>query len=174
MKIDDAHPFLELRSNFHSLELDTAGYWSYPALVAGIKSLHWLCLILPTVRMLEKKRTALFRPKALVELRANSNSVVRYVSFRSSNDPFPSVQWDKPIGMFPHKDLWGMTYPQLQEAENQLLNSYAEAEEVFSNDQSLPVVFAENYLKLLNPVYLPFLKPLAPEFFKALHLEARL
>jgi len=124
--------------------------------------------------MAEKKRTALFRPKALIEFGANSASVVRYVNFRFGNDPFPSVQWDKPVAMFPHKDLWGMTYPQLNDAENQLLNAYEEAGKVFMAKKSLPDDFAESYLKLLNPIFLPFLKPLAPDFINALRVGSRL
>jgi len=174
MKNDNSHPFFELRRNPKSLLLDTSGYWSYPALVVVKESLQWVCLVLPTMAMQEKKRTALFRPKALVQLKANTSTLVRYESFRLGIDPFANIQWDKPIAMFPHKDLWEMTYQQLSEAENQLLNSYEEVGKSFLATKSLPTTFIESYLKLLHPAFLPYLQHLAPEFVSALNVESRL
>ena len=123
--------------------------------------------------MPEKKRTALFRPKAMVQLKANTSTLVRYESFRLGVDPFANIQWDKPIAMFPHKDLWGMTYEQLSKAENQLLNSYEEVGKSFLATESLPLTFIETYLKLLHPAFLPYLRSISPAFFKSLNVKTR-
>lgn len=174
MKKRKLHPFLELRRNPKNLLLDASGYWSYPALVVVKDSLQWVCLVLPTMAMPEKKRTALFRPKALVQLKANTPTLVRYESFRLGIDPFANIQWDKPIAMFPHKDLWGMTYQQLSEAEDQLMNSYADAGESFLATKALPATFIESYVKILHPAFLPYLRHLAPDFITALKVKTRL
>ena len=150
------------------MTIDSSGYWSYPALVVVDNVLQWVCLILPTAAMREKKRTALFRPKSMVVLKADSPILIRFENFRLGRDLFPEAGWEKPIGMFPHKDLWGMTYKQLEEAENQLLCSYAEVERSFLAENTLPESFVENYLRLLHPAFLPFLKVVAPSFVSAL------
>jgi hypothetical protein len=168
MKNDNQHPFLAIRSNSKIIAIDSGGYWSYPALVVKDKSLQWLCLILPIAPLPEKKRSALFRPKAMVVLDANSAILIRFENFRKGTDLFPNEKWDNPIGMFPHKDLWGMTYKQLEEAENQLLYSYEEAGKSFLEKGTLPDAFVEDYLKLLHPAFLPYLKVVAPSFFSAL------
>lgn len=168
MQHDNLHPFLTVRSNPRGLAIDTGGYWSYPALVVQNDSLQWISLILPSVPMPEKGRSALFRPKAMVALKANSPTLIRYENFRLGNDPFSETEWDKPIGMFPHRDLWGMTYKHLEEAESQLLFSYEEVGKLFFTKSTLPDAFIDNYLKLLHPVFLPFLKVVAPSFVSAL------
>jgi hypothetical protein len=168
MQHDNPHPFLALRSAPKGLAIDTGGYWSYPALVVQDKSLQWISLILPSAPMPEKKRSALFRPKAMIVLKANTPTLIRYENFRLGNDPFSETDWDKPIGMFPHKDLFGITYKQLEEAENQLLFSYEDAGELFLAKGTLPGVFVEAYLRLLHPAFLPFLKVVAPSFVSAL------
>lgn len=168
MKSNNKHPFLALRRNPNEMKIDSSGYWSYPAMVVKDNALHWVCLILPTVAMREKKRTALFRPKSKVVLKANSPVLISFQNLRFGGDLFPEVGWEEPIGMFPHKDLWGMTYKQLEEAENQLLCSYDEAGNSFLAGNSLPDTFIENYLRLLHPALLPFLKVVAPSFVSAL------
>lgn len=168
MQNDNLHSFLALRANPKALTIDSGGYWSYPALIVKGKSLQWICLILPTAPMREKKRTALFRPKSMVVLKAESPVIVRYENFRLGCDPFPDSEWNVPIGMFPHKSLWGMTYLQLKKAENQLMMSYAEAGKTFLNEGALPESFVKLYLNLLHPVFLPFLRELAPKFVATL------
>jgi len=173
MKNDNRHPFLALRNDSKIITVDSRGYWSYPALVVIEKSLQWVCLILPVSPMPEKKRSALFRPKSIVVLKANSPVLIRFENFRLGSDPFPDATWDKPIGMFPHKNLWGMTYRDFEEAENQLMNSYQEAGESFLEENRLPDTFVEIYLKILHPAFLPFLKQIAPKFFSALNINLR-
>lgn len=168
MKSNNKHPFLALRGKPKEMTIDSGGYWSYPALVVENNMLNWTCLILPTAAMQQKKRTALFRPKSIVVLKADSPVLIRFQNFRLGGDLFPEASWEYPIGMFPHKSLWGMTYKQLEEAENQLLCSYAEAGKSFLAENTLPDAFVENYLRLLHPVFLPFLKVVAPSFVSAL------
>lgn len=168
MQHDNPHPFLALRSAPKGLAIDTGGYWSYPALVVQDKSLQWISLILPSAPMPEKKRSALFRPKAMIVLKANTPTLIRYDNFRLGNDPFSEAEWDKPIGMFPHRDLWGMTYKQLEEAEHELLFSYEDAGNMFLATNTLPDAFVASYLKLLHPAFLPLLKVVASSFVSAL------
>lgn len=168
MQYDNLHPFLTVRSNPKGLAIDTGGYWSYPALVVQSDSLQWISLILPSAPMPEKERSALFRPTAMVALKANTPTLIRYENFRLGNDPFSETDWDRPIGMFPHRDLWGMTYKQLEEAELELLVLYEEVGKTFLAKNTLPNAFVESYLKLLHPAFLPFLKVVAPSFVSAL------
>ena len=64
-----------------------------------------------------KKRTAVFRPKAVVITKAAMPRVVRYESFRDVHDPFPIISWYKPIAMFPHKSIGNMTAADFRQQE---------------------------------------------------------
>lgn len=161
--------FAVLKEGLRSGCADAAGLWSYPALLRDKDGEPlWLCLVLGTVPMPAKKRTALFRPKAMVLAKANLPEIVRYENFRSGHDPFPALPWDKPVAMFPHKAVWNLTQVQFQEAEYELLTGYAEAGLCFRKGAPLPRRFRDLYLQLQNPVLLGYLKCLAPEFLNAL------
>ena len=165
----DVNPFFLFRRSSHNFAIDAKGFWSYPALLlAPDKSLCWLHIILPAVSMLEKKRTALFRPKAFVVTRANSTVLIRYENFRLGHDPFPTVAWNTPIAMFPHKAVWPLSYDAFEEAEKRLLSAYDEAHESFKSSGELPRSFRQQYLALIHPIFLPYLRNLAPEFVTAL------
>jgi hypothetical protein len=148
---------------------DASGLWTYPALLLEKKGeVLWLCLILGTVPLPAKKRTALFRPKAMVVSASSRPEIVRYENFRLGRDPFPSLDWESPVAMYPHKAIGGLTQSQHQKLEGELLSGYAEAAECFSKGQPLPRRFRELYIQLQDPVFLGYLKCLAPDFFAAL------
>jgi len=164
-----ARAFSLLRASTKGWRLDTTGYWSYPAFLnLGKSKMAWLCLILGIVPLPAKKRTALFRPKAVVISKAGYPEVLRYENFRFSHDPFPSLSWDKPVAMFPHKSVAQLTYKQLERKEAELFASYPEAQKEFAEVGKLPDAFMESYVDLIHPVFLPYLKHLAPAFFIAL------
>jgi hypothetical protein len=167
------HPFFLMRRNFQNSVIDTEGYWSYPALLpGGGDSLLWLSLILSTVPMPEKQRTALFRPKAVVITKPASSVVVRYENFRFGHDPFPSVEWTTPVAMFPHQSVADFTYAALKEREESLVNLYREAEPLFLERSELSAEFRLAYLALIHPIFLPYLRCLAADFFSALKVES--
>ncbi len=148
---------------------DASGLWTYPALLREKKGeVLWLCLILGTVPLPAKKRTALFRPKAMVVSTSSRPEIVRYENFRLGHDPFPSLSWESPVAMYPHKAIGGLTQSQHQKLEGELLSGYAEATECFSKGQPLPRRFRELYIQLQDPVFLGYLKCLTPSFFAAL------
>ncbi|MCE9616535.1 MAG: hypothetical protein K8T26_19850 [Lentisphaerae bacterium] len=168
MKTDPLAVFADLRKG-RPLPGDTTGLWSYPALVVmRDKTLCWLCLVLPIVEMRAKKRTALFRPRAAVTTKAQSRLLVHYSDFRTAHDPFLALPWDKPVAMYPHKSIAQMTYRELADAEKQLLTSYGSAGSAFVATGSLPEPFREQYLRLTHPIFLSYLKHLAPAFVRAL------
>ncbi|HSI15309.1 MAG TPA: hypothetical protein VK961_24895 [Chthoniobacter sp.] len=161
--------FFQMRRGGRNLTIDAEGYWSYPALIpAGEGAVLWLSLVLATVAMPEKKHTALFRPKCMVLTKPESCLLVRYDHFRLSHDPFPTVAWDKPLAMFPHQSVAGLTYEQLEQKETILLALYPAAASAFVKSGQLPDDFRTAYLELIHPAFLPFLNPLAPKFVAAL------
>lgn len=167
-------PFFLMRQRRANIILDASGYWSYPAIInTKTRQQYWLSLVLPTVPMLEKKRTALFRPKALVLTKAKSTVLVRYENFRLGHDPFPSLSWNKPVAMFPHKGIWNLTYANLRTKEMELLRAYEKAGNQFSKQGTLPKTFTKQFLDLIHPIFLPYLKHLSPRFFTALGVEQK-
>jgi hypothetical protein len=167
------HPFFLMRQNFQNSVIDTEGYWSYPALLpGGGDSLLWLSLILSAVPMPEKQRTALFRPKAVVITKPAAPVLVRYENFRLGHDPFPSVDWTTPVAMFPHQSVASITYGELKEREESLLNLYPETERLFLERKELTAEFRLAYLALIHPIFLPYLRCLAADFFRALKVES--
>jgi hypothetical protein len=118
--------------------------------------------------MRAKKRTALFRPRAVVMTRANTLRLVHYNDFRVAHDPFPTLTWDKPVAMYPHRAIAGMTYRELELAEKALLAGYKDAGAMFLAEGALSNEFREQYLRLSHPVFLGYLKHLAPAFVTAL------
>ena len=161
--------FFDLRRNAKLSHLDLSGYWSYPAFVRYQKNkIYWLCLILPTARMPQKKKTALFRPKSSLITLANSKTVVRYDNFRLGHDPFPEEEWDKPKDTFPHKSIGNLTRNQLQQKEIDLLKMCVKESPQFGENGNLSDIFRSSWLELIHPLFLLYLKHLTPEFIKAL------
>jgi len=163
------NPFFVLRRSSRNFTFDAKGFWSYPAvLTSPDKSLLWLHVILPAVSLPEKKRTALFRPKAVVVTKAQSTIVVRYENFRLGHDPFPTIPWNKPVAMFPHKSLWNLSYKDLKERETALLADYGDAQSEFVAAGRLPDAFRRSYLALIHPIFLPYIRYFAPVFSASL------
>jgi hypothetical protein len=173
MTADNEPVFLRMRKGT-GLWVDTSGYWTYPAFIESPDggNLLWLSLVLKTAPMPDKKRTALFRPMAEVITRANTGMVLRYDNFRLGHDPFPTVSWEKPIAMFPHKGIARLTYADFQKKEEGLLGAYAGAGERFQKKGELTKAFSAQFLKITHPIVLPYLKHLAPDFFNALGVES--
>jgi len=165
------HLFTRFRQGT-GLKFDHTGYWTYPAFVPAKKDeINWLLLILKAVPLHEKKRTALFRPSAMVLTEAGTGLVLSYDNFRHGHDPFPSQTWNKPVAMFPHKSIANMDYTEFHKEECRLMSAYETAGEQFATDGTLPQMFVDLYLRLTHPIVLPYLKHLAPAFFKTLGLE---
>jgi len=167
-----ASSFLTLRKNVASWQLDAAGLWSYPAIIPGNKGENlWLMLIAGTVQLADKHRTAVFRPKTAVVTRAQLPYIVRYETFRDGHDPFPTISWDEPIAMFPHKSVGKMTVNDFRQQEASLLAMYPDATVEWEKTGKLPNEFRELYLTLLHPLFLPYLQHLAPRFFRGLGVD---
>jgi hypothetical protein len=158
-----------LRKGTGAWRLDVAGLWSYPAIIPATTGDDlWVMLIAGTVVMPEKKRTAVFRPKTAIVTKACLPYIVRLESFRDGHDPFPSVAWDTPVAMFPHKSVGQLTPPAFQQKEAELLAMYPAASRELNESDTLPKQFREQYLSLIHPMFLPYLRHLTPRFFDAL------
>ena len=161
--------FFNLRRNAKFSHLDLEGYWSYPAFVRYQKNnIYWLYLVLPTVRITQQKKTALFRPKSSLITLVNSKTIVRYDNFRLSHDPFPKESWDKPKDMFPHRSIANLTREQLHQKEIALLEMCIEESLQFGNKGELSDSFRSSWYELIHPIFLSYLEHLAPEFIRAL------
>jgi hypothetical protein len=123
--------------------------------------------------MLAKQRTALFRPKAALLTKANSITVVRYDNFRLGHDPFPNEKWNEPIAMYPHKSIKGFSRAELEKKEEELLDLCGEESSLFAEKGILSENFRKAWLGLIHPVFLPYIKLLAPEFFKGLGMVSK-
>lgn len=162
------NPFFRMRRKFRSAAFDVSGHWSYPALVTNGSELCWLHIVLGTAPMPNARKTALFRPKAVVITKAESAIVVSYQNLHFTNDPFKSLAWERPIAMFPHEGIARLTYQSFSEREHALLAKYTKIGKLFSSQRRLPQSFRDEYLDLIHPVFLGFLKHLAPAFIAAL------
>ena len=164
--------FTLIRQSSARWKLDAAGFWSYPALSVDEQGrVLWLFAVLMAVPIPQKKRTALFRPKAIVVTRAGTPDVVRYENLHTGHDPFPTLTWDKPLAMFPHKSVAKLSYKDIEMKEAELLGAYPSAGEQFLKNRKLPDSFVKQYVGLIHPVFLPFIRHLAPLFFAALGVE---
>ena len=164
--------FAILRKGAAGWQIDAAGFWSYPSLsVDPNGKLLWIYTILQAVPMPEKKRTALFRPKAIVVTRAGTTDLVCYENLRTGHDPFPTLAWDKPVAMFPHRSVAGLSYSDFEAKEAELLREYPAAGDQFLKNRKLPAALVKQYLDLIHPVFLPYVRHLALQFFDALGVE---
>lgn len=160
--------FAVLRRGLDGFRMASQGYWSYPALTWTNKRPLWLFVVLGTVPLPKHKRTALFRPRAILVTLANSNTVVQYSDLRLGHDPFPSLRWEDPIAMFPHVSIRDLSYRELEKREVELLSLYPLATEHMAESGKLPPDFIRQYMGLTHPIFLPFIRHLAPAFFNAL------
>jgi len=165
--------FFDMRRNGGSSRVDLAGFWSYPAFVFHrANEVYWLYLVLTMVPMPKERRTALFRPKAVLITKANSKTVVRYDNFRFSHDPFPNEGWDKPKDMYPHRSIKHMNQDQLFEKERALLDMCNKESTSFAVKRDLSDEFRSSWLDLIHPIFLLYLRHITPVFFRALKVDA--
>ena len=168
-KANKESPFLKLRKSPKNFSIDTDGYWSYPAFIKSKKGqLSWLCIILPAVPMPEKKKTALFHPKAICIIKPETCKIIKYENLQFLSDSLEVDDRNKPIALFPHNGILDLTYNALEQKERILLGLYSEARCHFEKNNSLPDDFINAYLEIAHPVFMPFLKKLTPTFFDAL------
>ena len=161
-----------LRRGMAAWQIDAAGFWSFPALSVDERNqLLWLFIILMAVPMPQKKRTALFRPKAIVVSRASTPDIVRFENLNTGHDPFPTLSWEKPLAMFPNKSVAQLSYKDYERKEAELLSEYPAAGAQFLKTRQLPNSFVKQYLGLIHPVFLPYIRHLTPQFFAALGVE---
>jgi len=164
--------FSLLRKGGHGLRLGGEGYWSYPSLLTSSSGeVTWLFIVLGIEPLPQKRRTALFRPRLVVKTLENTNTVIQYTDLKYTLDPFRFLQWDRPVAMFPHQSISEMSYDQFEREEQNLLSQYPEVSRVFSKRQVLPQGFADSFMELTHPIFLPYIRHLAPEFFTALNCQ---
>jgi hypothetical protein len=169
--MDNEIAYFSLRKRSLDSGPNTGDYWSYPSLVKSGQHCEWLYVILSAVPMPGTKKTALFRPKGVIITKANGLEIIRKYDFIGGHDPFAGQPWDKPIAAFPHKGIMTLTYDELAQKEELLLRACIVAGKQFVDKETLPPAFAEQMLEIMHPVFLPYLKHLAPHFFKALGVE---
>ena len=169
--VPNENPFFRLRRKLQGAVFDVSGHWSYPALVTHGSELCWLHIVMGTAPVPGVRRTALFRPKAVVITRAESAIVVSYMNLRFANDPFKALAWEQPIAMFPQEGIAQLTYQSFGDREQALLAKYGDAGKYFLSERRLPQEFREEFLALIHPAFLGFLKHLAPAFVAALGLS---
>jgi hypothetical protein len=160
--------YFELRKKRMLADLDICGYWSYPAFIRSReKDVVWLHLIAPAIQHHEKKLTAIFRPKSVLLTQPNSYRVIHYNSFRFGHDPFPNVDWKLPKGFFPHDRIKDYSIDDFTNKERQLINLCKdESDKFMNNGDILSENFCRSWIELTHPMFLPYLKKLAPEFMK--------
>jgi len=166
------HPYFDMRRGRRAPRLDVRGYWSYPLFMAEKEgTLHIMYLICGVAQQPKKKLTAIFRPKAALLARPGSSAIVSYTSFRFAHDPFPKQGWDKPIALFPHNAVAAMKVGEFKAAEHRLLALVEPASKEFQAKRTLPQEYRDLWLRLTHPILLPYVRKLAPGFFRALGVE---
>jgi hypothetical protein len=73
--------------------------------------------------------------------------------------------------MYPHKSVRDLTRAQLKKKEKELLDLCTEESILFAEKGILSEDFRKMWLNLIHPVFLPYIRLLAPEFFKGLGME---
>lgn len=170
-------PFFDLRNASLQPNVDLQGFWSYPAFEIfpngkGKAECVWVYLILSTQLLSGKQKTALFRPKAMVMTPPDSTKILQYHNYRFGIDPFPSVSWSKPVAMYPYASIEGYSREQILEKEAELLRECVRQTECFIEKKGLlDEEFAQTWVELCHPVFLPYLKHLTPNFLRALDLQ---
>ena len=166
--------YFEWRRSAAKPGLDLGGYWSYPIFVREkADRMHWLHLICSVARRPLKKLTAIYRPKVLLTTPVGCAMVASYIDLRHGRDVYAGGGWEKPVGLFPHKDVASLTVKQFRVEEERLLGLALEASREFLKSGSLSAEYRELWLRLTHPGILPYVKPVAPRFFHALKLIAK-
>ena len=157
--------YFQLRQPSRNLYVDS-GFWSYPALAAAEGRVYWLHILCDARR--DDRTCLVFRPRAMATTPPDSTVLVRYENFRLGADPLADVGWDEPVGKHPHPAIWEWTEDVYRKKEESLISLYRSVHEEFLLQGSLPDSFRHAYLEIVNPLFLPFIRRLAPDFYKAL------
>jgi len=149
-------------------EVPFSGYVPPPALIPdpAHKSSGLLFISFVTARSPQTGKTAIFRPSAVLRLNGKGK-LVAFRNYREAGDQFPSLRWSKPLAMWPHPAVAGMTVKAYTEKRDALLEMYEAELPRFPASRALSPEFAESWRLIAHPVVLPFLKELAPHFYKA-------
>jgi len=73
--------------------------------------------------------------------------------------------------MYPHKSVRDLPRAQLEKKEKELLHLCTEESSLFAEKGKLSEDFRKTWLGLIHPVFLPYIRLLAPEFFRGLGME---
>ncbi|MBL3526344.1 MAG: hypothetical protein JMN27_07980 [gamma proteobacterium endosymbiont of Lamellibrachia anaximandri] len=106
----------------------------------------------------EKGKTALFPPFALVTLDWASLVPAEYVNLQFRN-PWPDVEWGKPVGHFPHESVASLAVGEYKEKRKELLELYNELFDKLSQGSDFSEEWNHRFSTTLNILMEPSLEP---------------
>jgi hypothetical protein len=157
--------FNAFRSKYNNIDGTFSGFWSYPIFTRSPNNITlWFYIILGVIRKPEDKRTYLFRPKASLLTSPNSFKLLKFDNFIDGHDPFPKMNNNTSIGVFPHDSIENLTYSEFNQKEKDLIESCFSESQFFTEKKNLSDSFKKTYTMMSNPALTQFIKNLAPEF----------
>lgn len=162
--------YFSIRKNSNSISLNLVGFWSYPIFINSVngKTL-WMYLISKTEVDTRAKKTLIFRPFASLITYPNSTEAINYQNFAHSHDPFPKVDWKKPIGIFPQDNISEFTVSNFKLYEKNLIKFSVQSTVEYENSRIILKEFKDLYLQLSNPCLKKFIECLSPGFYKQIY-----
>lgn len=152
----------------YSGEIPFSGYVPPPALVPNPvhRTSDLLFVSFVTAQSPETKKTAIFRPSAILTMNARGK-LIAFTNFRESSDPFAKLSWSTPMALWPHNGVADMTVADYSRKRDALLEMYEGEIKAFPEKRALSSAFAEAWQLVAHPIAIPFLKELAPHFHQS-------
>jgi hypothetical protein len=164
---DNSNNFFKIRNKFENLNFDLKGYWSYPIFIkSDKKNTLWMYYISRFESIFNSKDTLIFKPHALLITLPNTTQVVQYQNFKLGLDPFPKIDWGKPIGKFPYNTIGNLTVKEFELKEKELIDLCIQNVDFYNNFENVDEKMKFLYRFLCNPLYENFIKCHSPKFHK--------
>jgi len=167
--------FNENRAYFRWIPLESSVSLPVPILMS--KGKVYLGLLFFTGKRLKRKeRIKLFRPNTKIVIQHPSAKIAFYRDY-SALDEFPSIEWCKPIGEFPHKEIESLNLKEYTGKRKDLLTKYDHIISLFRRnmaDGESKYQFRNSFYELCEPGLLPFMKKIGKPFFTWLHDSSKI
>ena len=115
------------------------------------------------------KESKLYPPFATFTFDWKFETLVEYVSLRY-RDPWPEIDWERPLGSFPHLAVADFSVGQYNELRTKLLTMYDHLLETLSKNRALTPEWKTEFSLLLRSLIEPPLetcyRTLGPNFFE--------
>ena len=113
------------------------------------------------------EKIKIFKPNARITFELSTAKIIHYQNYHFI-DSFNHVNWNEPIGEFPHSEIESMSLAAYKREKEELIKKYDRVIELFkinSVENPLRLEFKKLFIKLCEPCLIEYMKHISRDFF---------